>query len=64
VIVVAPDDQRTARELLRDPHLVDRILADFDRCGFVGERTNKLMAYLAAGWGRYTQAGPTWLLCS
>jgi DNA primase len=47
-IVVAPDDQRTAVELLRDAHLVDRIVADFDRCGFVGERTNKLMAYLAA----------------
>jgi DNA primase len=47
-IVVAPDEQRTALELLRDPHLIDRIVSDFDRCGFVGERTNKLMAYLAA----------------
>ncbi len=47
-ISIAPDDQRSATELLRDPNIIDRIVADFDRCGFVGERTNKLMAYLAA----------------
>ena len=34
--------------LLRDPKLLDRILADFDTCGLVGERTNKLIGYLAA----------------
>jgi DNA primase catalytic core len=34
--------------LLRDPRLLDRILADFDTCGLVGERTNKLIGYLAA----------------
>ena len=28
------------------PQLVERILADFDRSGVVGERTNKLMGYL------------------
>jgi DNA primase catalytic core len=28
------------------PHLVERILADFDRSGVVGEKTNKLMGYL------------------
>ncbi|MFC1641663.1 CHC2 zinc finger domain-containing protein, partial [Myxococcota bacterium] len=37
-----------ALELLRDPGLLDRILDDFERCGIVGERTNKLMGYLAA----------------
>ena len=37
-----------ALELLRDPHLLDRLLADFDTCGLVGERTNKLIGYLAA----------------
>ncbi|MFC1641670.1 CHC2 zinc finger domain-containing protein [Myxococcota bacterium] len=37
-----------ALELLRDPRLLDRILDDFERCGIVGERTNKLMGYLAA----------------
>lgn len=33
---------------LRDPHLLDRILADFETCGIVGEETNKLLGYLAA----------------
>ena len=35
-------------ELLRDPKLLDRILSDFERCGVVGEETNKKVAYLAA----------------
>jgi hypothetical protein len=44
------DDQEreAALELLRDPHLLDRILADFERCGVVGEETSKLVGYLAA----------------
>ncbi len=44
------DDQEreAALDLLRDPHLLDRILADFERCGVVGEETNKLVGYLAA----------------
>jgi DNA primase len=44
------DDQEreAALELLRDPQLLDRILADFERCGVVGEETNKLVGYLAA----------------
>jgi DNA primase len=37
-----------ALDLLRDPKLLDRILADFDTCGLVGERTNKLIGYFAA----------------
>ncbi|MGH8021014.1 MAG: CHC2 zinc finger domain-containing protein, partial [Opitutaceae bacterium] len=37
-----------ALALLRDPQLLDRILADFARCGVVGEETNKLVGYLAA----------------
>ena len=37
-----------ALELLEDPKLLDRILADFERCGVVGEETNKLVGYLAA----------------
>jgi DNA primase len=41
-------DQSTAMQLLRDPSLVQRILADFGACGMVGEETNKLMGYLAA----------------
>ena len=30
------------------PSLLERILADFERCGVVGEETNKLVGYLAA----------------
>jgi DNA primase catalytic core len=41
-------DRAAALELLRDPHLLDRILADFERAGVVGEETNKLVGYLAA----------------
>jgi DNA primase catalytic core len=47
--VTLSDAERTAAlELLTDPHLLDRILADFQRCGVVGEETNKLVGYLAA----------------
>ena len=41
-------ERAAALELLRDPQLLDRILADFERCGVVGETTNKLVGYLAA----------------
>lgn len=34
--------------MLKDPTLIERILADFERCGVVGEETNKLTGYLAA----------------
>ena len=37
-----------ALALLGDPALLDRILADFERVGVVGEETNKLVGYLAA----------------
>jgi DNA primase catalytic core len=42
------EEQAAAMNLLRSPHLLDRILADFARCGVVGEETNKTMSYLAA----------------
>jgi DNA primase len=41
-------EKNEALELLRDPKLLERILEDFERCGVVGERTNKLLGYLAA----------------
>jgi DNA primase len=42
------EEERTAAlGLLRDPRLLDRILDDFERCGVVGEETNKLVSYLA-----------------
>ena len=42
------EDRTAALDLLRDPRLLDRILEDFERCGMVGEETNKLVSYLAA----------------
>ncbi len=42
------DERATALELLQDPRLVDRIVADFARAGMVGEATNCLVGYLAA----------------
>ena len=45
---MVPEDQREAEEFGRAPDLVERILADYDACGIVGERNNKLLCYLAA----------------
>ena len=45
---MAPEEREAALALLRDPKLLDRILADFAACGVVGEETNKLVGYLAA----------------
>lgn len=41
-------ERDAALSLLKAPHLLDRILADFTRCGIVGEETNKLVGYLCA----------------
>jgi len=40
-------EREEALAFLRDPKLVERIVADLDTCGLVGEETNKLLAYLA-----------------
>lgn len=45
---IQAQEQQEALALLKDPQLLDRILADFARCGVVGEESNKLIAYLAA----------------
>ena len=45
---MSAEDREAALALLRDPKLLDRILADFAACGVVGEETNKLVGYLAA----------------
>jgi DNA primase catalytic core len=45
---MSADEREAALALLRDPKLLDRILADFAACGVVGEETNKLVGYLAA----------------
>lgn len=47
-IILKDDEREAALALLQDPKLLDRILSDFERCGVVGEQTNKLVGYLAA----------------
>jgi DNA primase catalytic core len=47
-IAMSEEDRTAALALLKDPKLLDRIAADFERCGLVGEETNKLVGYLAA----------------
>ena len=47
-VVLKDDEREAALALLRDPKLLERILADFERCGVVGETTNKLVGYLSA----------------
>jgi len=46
--VLSAQEREAALGLLRDPKLLDRILADFAACGVIGEETNKLVGYLAA----------------
>jgi DNA primase len=45
---MSAQEREAALDLLNDPKLLDRILADFAACGMVGEETNKLVGYLAA----------------
>jgi hypothetical protein len=47
-LTLSETEEREALALLKDPQLLDRILADFSACGVVGEETNKLVGYLAA----------------
>lgn len=42
------DERDAALAYLKDPRLLDRILDDFETLGVVGERDNKIVAYLAA----------------
>jgi hypothetical protein len=41
------EERAAALALWRDPNLFGRILADFERCGVVGEETNKKVSYRA-----------------
>ena len=41
------EEREAALALLRDKNLPERILADFNIAGVVGEETNKLVGYLA-----------------
>ena len=44
---LSDEERAAALDLLKDPGLVERILADAGACGIVGEETNVLVAYLA-----------------
>jgi DNA primase len=48
VPVMGDAEQAQALAWLKSPDLLERILADFDAVGLVGEASNKLMGYLAA----------------
>jgi DNA primase len=41
-------DRQEAETFGKSPHLFQRILDDFEACGLVGEKSNKLLCYLAA----------------
>ncbi len=45
---MSEEERREGRALLRDLDLVERVLQDLDALGYVGERENKLLVYLAA----------------
>ncbi|MGB3934521.1 MAG: CHC2 zinc finger domain-containing protein [Burkholderiales bacterium] len=47
-VAMAEPEREAALALLRSPQLIERILVDLEACGLVGERTNKLVGYLAA----------------
>ena len=47
-IELTDKDKAAALDLLKQPNLIERILADFAACGVVGEETNMLVGYLAA----------------
>lgn len=47
-VTLTDEERDAALELLRDPNLLQRILTDYERCGVVGEETNKLVCYLAS----------------
>ncbi|MBV9083704.1 MAG: toprim domain-containing protein [Acidobacteriaceae bacterium] len=45
---MSEEERAEALALLHDPKLLERIVEDFERCGLVGEKNNKLIGYLAA----------------
>ncbi len=47
-VTLTDEERNAALELLCDPKLLSRILMDYERCGVVGEETNKLVCYLAS----------------
>ena len=47
-LVMTPEDRTEAESFGRSADLLDRIVADYETCGLVGEHHNKLLCYLAA----------------
>ena len=47
-VSISEVEREAALALLKDPQLLERILADFSLCGVVDEEINKLTGYLAA----------------
>ena len=46
--VISAAETKEAEVFGKSPDLIEKILADFETCGLVGEEPNKLLAYLAA----------------
>ena len=46
-VVMTEADREQAEALAKNPDLPEQILRDFETCGLMGERTNKLLCYLA-----------------
>ena len=47
VITLSEAEHTAALELLKSPQIMQRIVADIERCGVVGEATNSQVCYLA-----------------
>jgi energy-coupling factor transporter ATP-binding protein EcfA2 len=47
-VILTDREKEEALALLRDPCLLDRVLSDLSALGYVGEETNKLIAYVAS----------------
>jgi len=45
--MMTPEDRREAQDFGKCPDLITQILVDYEQCGLVGERANKLLCYLA-----------------
>jgi hypothetical protein len=45
---MSKEDEKTALETLRSKDLLKRIIDDFDAIGYIGEKINKLIIYIAA----------------
>ena len=46
-VELSPAERESALALLKDTHLMQRIIDDFEALGVVGEQSNKLVSYLA-----------------